>query len=333
MRDFKELVELCRGHKIFIQTHNFPDADALSSALGLQKLLEHYEIESSICAAGAIDRKNIAQMVKTFGIKVLSQEDILDVMNPEDYIICVDSQKLAGNITDFVGNEVAAIDHHPTFVEVKYKYAELCITGACATLITHYYMQTGVKMSRTVATALLYGLKMDTLQFSRGVTIMDVEAFGYLLPLANMNKIERLMKNTMEFRDLGAYGAAIENIRVFQTVGFAYVPFTCPDGLIGSLSDFILALDEVDVSIVFSKRKDGYKFSVRSELDEVHAGDLIHEALSDIGNGGGHASMAGGFVPSVNVKDYGDFLEQKIWEHFIKVLNEKMLEYPIIENF
>lgn len=331
MSDFKELVALCKGHKVFIQTHNFPDADALSSAFGLQKLLEHYDVPSTICAAGSIDRKNIAQMLKTFGIKILSQDELEGLMAPEDYIICVDSQKSAGNITDFIGDEVAAIDHHPTFVQVEYRYADLCITGACATLITRYYMQTGVKMPRNVATALLYGLKMDTLQFSRGVTTMDVEAFGYLLPLANMDKIERLEKNTMEFRDLSAYGAAIENIKVFRTVGFAMVPFPCPDGLIGALSDFVLSLDEVEIAVVYSKRKDGYKFSVRSELPEVHAGDLIHAALEGLGNGGGHASMAGGFMPMASVAQLGEHLEQGVWKLFLKVLNEMMLDYPIVE--
>lgn len=36
-------------------------------------------------------------------------------MTSDDYIITVDSQKGNANILDLVGNEVACIDHHPTF--------------------------------------------------------------------------------------------------------------------------------------------------------------------------------------------------------------------------
>jgi len=40
---------------------------------------------------------------------------LLGKRTKSDYIICVDSQKNTGNITDFIGDEVACIDHHPIF--------------------------------------------------------------------------------------------------------------------------------------------------------------------------------------------------------------------------
>ena len=49
MRDLKKLVTLCQGHPVYIQTHNFPDPDAIASAYGLQKLLEIYGTESELC--------------------------------------------------------------------------------------------------------------------------------------------------------------------------------------------------------------------------------------------------------------------------------------------
>ena len=62
-------------------------------------------------------------------------EEIRDEMKEEDPIICVDSQKNAGNILDFVGDEIACIDHHPTFVKEEYLYKDIRITGSCSTLI------------------------------------------------------------------------------------------------------------------------------------------------------------------------------------------------------
>ena len=145
-------------------------------------------------------------------------------MTEDDYVICVDAQKHSGNITDFVGNEVACIDHHPTFVPMEYHYKDIRLAGACATLIAQYYQQLSCKPDKDTATALLYGLKMDTLQFTRGVTDLDIEMFAFLFPLCDQEKLSRLERNNMEFSDLKAYGAAIENIELYDKVGLSYLP-------------------------------------------------------------------------------------------------------------
>lgn len=316
----QDLIEICKDQTVYIQTHNFPDPDAIASAYGLQQLLRKFGTESILCYAGKIDKLSTARMISEFQIQIFSYDEIKEDMKPEDSIICVDSQKNAGNITDFIGNEVACVDHHPTFVQENYLYSDVRITGACATLIAQYYQDLGIEPDENVATALLYGIKMDTLQFSRGVTEMDIKAFDYLFPLHNSARIARLEKNTMLFADLKAFGAAIENIQVFGTFGYTVIPFACPDALIATLADFILSLEEVEVVVVISQREDGLKLSVRSELDKVHSGYLIRDALSGIGNAGGHASMAGGFIPGSSLEKLGRYQEEEIRNRFLKVL-------------
>ncbi|MBO4748770.1 MAG: DHH family phosphoesterase [Lachnospiraceae bacterium] len=318
----QDLIDLCkaRGPKVYVQTHNFPDPDAIGTAFGLAKLLEHFGIEPTLCYAGRIDKLSTSRMLEEFGITIYSYDEIKEDMKETDPIICVDSQKNGGNILDFIGDEVACIDHHPTFVEETYAYKDVRITGACATLITVYYMELGITPTENVASALLYGLKMDTMQFSRGVTDLDIAALRFLFPLHNKAKITRLEQNTMAFRDLKAYGAAIENIQVYERFGFTVVPFACPDALIATLADFILALDEVEVVVVISVREDGLKFSVRSEIEDVHAGYLIRDALAGLGNAGGHASMAGGFVTMKNIEPMGAYYDAALRERFMEVL-------------
>ena len=48
------LLESITKKHIYIQPHNYPDPDALASAKGLQALLLHYGITSSICFSGHI---------------------------------------------------------------------------------------------------------------------------------------------------------------------------------------------------------------------------------------------------------------------------------------
>lgn len=322
MSDFIKLVELCKGHNIYIQTHNFPDPDAIASAYGLQKLLLLYDISSELCYDGRIDKLSASKMLSFFKIHMLSYEELRPSLQEEDYVICVDTQKNAGNVTDIIGDEVACIDHHPTFVSVEYKYQDLRITGACATLIAGYYKELNHEPDPDVATALLYGLKMDTLQFTRGVTELDIQMFEFLFRYCDQEKLSDLERNNMEFDDLKAYGAAIESIELYDKTGFSCIPFSCPDALIGILSDFILALIEVEVAVVFSYREDGIKLSVRSEDPKIHAGDLMHDALAGIGNGGGHAAMAGGLIKKEKEAMLGRYPKDAIRDLFLKVLDE-----------
>jgi nanoRNase/pAp phosphatase (c-di-AMP/oligoRNAs hydrolase) len=124
----------------------------------------------------------------------------------------------------------------------------------------------------------------------------------------------------MEFTDLKAYGAAIDSIRVYGREGISFVPFACPDGLIAAISDFILSLEEVEIAIVCADRPDGIKVSVRSERSAVHAGQLVRRALEGIGDGGGHASMAGGLIPRDRLALLGDHAEERVRSLFLQQL-------------
>lgn len=320
MSNLNDLVALCQGHLVYIQTHDFPDPDAISSAYGLQKLLEMYGVESVLCYDGRIDKLSASKMLDVFHIQMVPYESLVSEMRETDLIICVDSQKHAGNVKDFVGDEVACIDHHPTFVPIEYQYQDIRITGACATLIAEYYALSGKEPDSDVATALLYGLKMDTLQFTRGITELDIKMFGFLFPHCDQEKLANLERNNMEFADLKAYGAAIESIELYDKVGFSCIPFSCPDALIGILSDFILALIEVEVAVVYSFREDGVKLSVRSEDPDIHAGNLLHDALQGVGNGGGHASMGGGLIHKDRLPELGRYPKDAIRNLFLDVL-------------
>jgi len=324
--DIRELIEIVKGHKVYIQTHNIPDPDAISSAYGLQELFIQFGIPSTICYDGDIDKLSSSKLLDMFGIKMYSDESLQDEMGEDDYIICVDSQKKAGNISDLKGNEIATIDHHPTTVtnaDVEYMYKDVRLLGSCCTIISQYYRDLGIDPSKDVATALLYGVKMDTLQFSRGVTEEDIAIFAYLNGLMDPDKLKCLEMNSIEFDDLKAYGAAISNIQVFGYLGITFIPFACPDAMVAIVADFILSLVEVEVSVVYCERPDGLKFSIRSERNSVNAGVLAAKALDGVGDGGGHASMAGGRIHSENVPLLGEFRNNAISERFIKALGLK----------
>lgn len=320
-----QLVEILRGHKTYIQTHNFPDPDAIASAFGLQYFLKQHGIATDICYDGRIEKLSTKKMFSVFGIDILSKDDISD-MKETDYIITVDSQKYNANLTDFIGDEVACIDHHPTVYACEYAYKDVRLVGACATLIAEYFYQTDTPMSVEVASCIAYGIKMDTSDFIRGATALDADMFAYVYKQADRQLLNTMYTNVMEFSDLKAYGAAIDNIHVYGEVGFAVIPFDCPDALVAIISDFILSLDVVDFSVIYAIRTDGIRFSVRSAKKGVDAGLVVKNALNGYGSGGGHSFMAGGFIPKENIPSLTEKRDYVIEQLFLRELREAVDE-------
>ncbi len=313
--DYEQLLSVLRGHKIYIQTHNYPDPDAVASGFGLQKFLAHHDIESVICYDGTIEKLNTKMMLDVFHIESYHISELKN-LTEEDFIVLVDSQKSNSNITNLTGEEVACIDHHPTFVLVEYRYKDIRTVGACATLIAEYFKESGTPLDSDIATALIYGIRIDTNNLTRGVTQLDIDMYSYLFPYLDQERLNKLNNSALELRDLQAYGAAFENIKIYNNIGFAMIPFDCPDALIAMVADFILSLDVVQFTVVYSKRKDGLKVSCRSELSYLDAGQIIRKALEGIGTGGGHATMAGGFIPSTPARN--DYLTRfEIEKRFI----------------
>ncbi len=330
MKDLKRLIEIVSSGNVYIQTHNYPDPDAIASAFGLQTILRHYGIDSKICYDGTAEKLSALTMLDHFGIKMIPKDE-LGEMTKADKIITVDSQKYNSNLTDLIGDEVACIDHHPTMIKCEYQYKDVRIVGACATLIAEYFSENNIPIEQNVASALVYGIKMDTADFSRGMTELDAQMYAWLFPYADNDLLDRMKINTMEFADLKAYGSAIESISVYGNVGYAYIPFECPDALIAMISDFILALDIIEFSVVYAKRGNGYKFSVRSEIPSLHAGKIICNALSNIGSGGGHARMAGGFASGDKLGGRESYVTHEVRRLFEEAITSYK-ENELIEN-
>ena len=66
--DYQKLLSILRGHRIWIQTHNFPDPDAIASAYGLQYFLDYHGIPANICYNGNVDKISVAKMITNFDI-------------------------------------------------------------------------------------------------------------------------------------------------------------------------------------------------------------------------------------------------------------------------
>ncbi|MGB8454785.1 MAG: DHH family phosphoesterase [Anaerocolumna sp.] len=315
MSKLNELIKIITKEHVYIQMHNYPDQDALASAYGLQSLLDYHGIKATICYNGQIDKHNTLRMIELLHIDIFNNKEFS--MAPEDEIILVDGQMGNVNMVNFIGKKIACIDHHPMQEVSEYRFYDIrSQVGACSTIITEYFIENNIRIPMVLATALAYGIKMDTANLSRRVTDLDVDIFCLLYKIADKDILLSFDNSSLRKKDLRAYQDAISNLKLYGRIGIAKIGDDCSEAIIGSISDFLLTVSEVDFTLVYSYRVGGLKFSVRSESKTVDAGKVIKEALLGIGDGGGHATMAAGFLPNLNtnqeINEMAQLVEQRV---------------------
>lgn len=90
-----------------------------------------------------------------------------------------------------------------------------------------YFMESGIPADKRTATALLYGIKVDTANMTRGVSPLDLEMFYRLFPLAEHALLQNLDTSVLHMKDLRAYANAIDTIENVNRVCFANTGVDC----------------------------------------------------------------------------------------------------------
>jgi nanoRNase/pAp phosphatase (c-di-AMP/oligoRNAs hydrolase) len=292
------LAVIGRRRPVFVQTHDFPDHDAVASAFGMQGVLASAGIPSRIVYAGDVQRDSLRRMIKDLGIVVANATEV--AMSPSDPIVIVDGCKGSKNVTDLPGDEVAVIDHHDVKSPDTVPYVDIRPGfGACSTMIHGYWSETGAPMTAPVATALMIGINMDTALLTRQVSRADIAAYADLYAHADVRLENSILRNSIQTKDLAFYRHALTNVDIRDGVAFCYFPEGCNQNLLGILGDFFISLEEAEFVVLCARNASVINVSVRSEREEWNASRVIQEALKGIGFGGGHADMAGGIIREV----------------------------------
>lgn len=300
--------------KVYIQTHNFPDADAVASAFALKGLLQDgWGIETGLIYDGSIQRYSLLKMIRDLNIPIYPATGAGLVET--DRIIIVDGCKSYKNVTDLTGWEIAVIDHHEVSHPDDVPLADIRPGyGACSTLIAEYYLEAGLPISRDTATALQIGLLQDTDHLTRGVSPADIAVFNHLYRIADSEKVSASLRNTMEIGDLPVFARAIDRMKREKALAFCYLPNGCPPALLGMLGDFLLSLEEITLVTLFARNDRVINVSFRNEIPEVNAAELIRTLLSGRGAGGGHREFAGGVVFRAD-----DFNEEAFFKEVVRL--------------
>jgi nanoRNase/pAp phosphatase (c-di-AMP/oligoRNAs hydrolase) len=287
--------------EIFIQPHNVPDPDAIASSLALYHLLSARGIQKlAIVYDQEIEKANSLHMLDLFQVPIIRAKDAV-TLGAEDWAVLVDVQKGNANITDLATEEVAVIDHHEYTGGMGCRFEDVRPgVGSCSAIMAEYFFENDIPVPRNVATALLYGIFMDTNDLTRGASPLDIDMFYQLYSLSDISLIVELRGNEISVRDLDLYAEAFKTVEIYDELGFLRLT-SANDSLLGSAGDIVASVSGVNLVVAFAVRENGVKLSVRSVTNRANANDLVRCLVEGAGVGGGHNHMAGGFIPKENL--------------------------------
>jgi nanoRNase/pAp phosphatase (c-di-AMP/oligoRNAs hydrolase) len=321
------LIELLKQapDEVFLQPHNVPDPDAIASCLGLQHLLSARGIASQIVYDQEIEKANSLKMIELFKISMASLKDVA-TLGAEDWAVLVDAQKGGSNVSHMDTDEVAVIDHHEYQGNKGYRFEDIRPeTGSCSAIIAEYFFENNIPVPRSIASALLYGIFMDTDNLTRRVDTLDINMFYKLYNLADLSHIIELKGNEISVKDLKLYADAFKTVEIYDELGFLHLT-SSNDSLLGSAGDIVLSVDTVEIVVAYALRENGIKLSVRSARKDVKANELVRFLVEGYGLGGGHENMAGGFIPQAEFdssKSIDTFLKHRAIAFYEKCLGHR----------
>ena len=282
---------------VIVQPHDDPDHDAAAAAFGLSRLLKKSGFAPRILHRGRVRSHSLLAMVDAFDVP-LERVRCDGTDEPLDApCIILDGSPGHANALPLSPRLVGVIDHHPNpgsidcpFVDIRVSY------GACATIVSEYWLESAWEPDQATATSLLMGIQMDTDFLSRRVSPADLDAHRRLFFRADWEFSTRVMKGSLSVKDIPALALAAQGARVEGGIFFTVIPLDCTQELISIMADFFLRLKEILLAVIVEAGGGRYHISVRSKTQELSAAAIVRRAIVGIGRGGGHDHMAGGVI-------------------------------------
>lgn len=271
-----------------------PDPDGIASALALRQVLRRNRSTAPIVTFGGVARPENVAMLELLEID-------LEVIRPEDLrrfgaVALLDVQPNV--FRDVLPAVDVVIDHHPEQKGYQARFRDIRASyGATSTILTEYCLAAEVAIPQRLATALLYGIKSDTLFLDRETSRADIAAFSYLYPLVNTNLLRRIEKPEVPRSAFAAFARALRDIDLRHGLAYVHLGAVEREDVIPQMAELSLQLQGAEWSAASGLVGDQLVVSVRNAGYQKAAGTVVKALLGDIGSAGGHQAMAKAVVP------------------------------------
>ncbi|HFB83666.1 phosphoethanolamine methyltransferase [Thermosulfuriphilus ammonigenes] len=295
------------------------DPDSLASALAIKRLLTYRVSSVTIAHPNEIKRVNNQAMVQLLKIPLVK----LRSLKVADFSkkILVDSQP--PHFPEFSAIEYdAVIDHHPLttgwqapFVDIRPEY------GAVSSMMTEYLKAAGIKPSVALATALFYGIKVDTRNFEKQATVHDVLSFQYLFKRINRHLVHKIEASDIRRSELKYFRTAFDVMKIYKSRIFAHLGKVHNPDILVVVADFFNHVHDIGWVFVSGEYKEKLVVIIRCDGYRKNAGSLAKRAFGQLGTAGGHRESARAEIPLENL------------EGLVRTLSTRTLQRLVSKHF
>ncbi len=279
--------------RLAIVTQESPDPDSIASAAALQAIADHLEVDSDIVYLGDIGHQENRAFVNLLGIELVQWDDTED-RQVYDTVALVDhatSAEMDLGVDIIVDHNDPAEGYEPAFVDVRSNMS------STSTIMTKYIQEFDVNVSEEVATALLYGIRAETLDFKRDTTPADLTAAAYLYPFANHDTLEQVESPSMSPETLDVLAEAIANRDVQGSHLVSNAGFVRDREALTQAANHLLNLEGVTTTAVFGIADETIFLAARSKDIRINIGNVLEDAYNEIGETAGHSTQASAEIP------------------------------------
>ncbi|KDE59379.1 phosphoesterase [Halostagnicola sp. A56] len=319
---------LAEMDSLTIVCHDNPDPDCLASALALERIAKHNGVnETRTVYGGEISHQQNRAFVNMLNIEITP---IRNASITEDDSLAFVDHAVPGRNTQVPSSiePTIVVDHHPdsdvetAFVDVRTDY------GATATIFVEYLFDLEMAVATRLASALLFALHRERLDFVRDPTEREYEAALAVYPEANLEMLEQLYGSAFSPATLDAIGHAITSRTRRGSSLASSVGRTTETDALPQAADYLLNLEGVDTVLIYGIVNGSIRLSARSIDPRVQAGETLQKAFGELGAVGGHHDMAGGRIDLGLFADVAgdenqllEFASTRLEKRFFDVLN------------
>ena len=342
---FRETLEAHKGETHIVAIQDYPDPDAIASAVAHRLICLNYGIDVDIVYAGRISHQQNIALVKLLNIELIRyNENNVDFSRYQGSVFIDNQGKTTALTTKLEAHgikPIIVVDHHERSGGLTPEFHDIRKIGATASIYTSYLQQGMVELDKTdsfhvrCATALMHGIRSDTNDFIRA-NEHDLLAAAYLSNYYNPNLLSEIVTQARTKKVMDVIEKALANRVIkdsYSISGIGYLRQEERDA-ISQAADFLLTEENVHTVIVYGiivndNQEELLSGSFRTSKLTIDADTFVKEAFGKSENGdyfGGGKQEAGGFAIPVGflAGAYGNEYEELKWKMFDSQVKQKI---------
>jgi nanoRNase/pAp phosphatase (c-di-AMP/oligoRNAs hydrolase) len=281
--------------RVGLLTPDNPDPDSIASAAALQAIAVHLDVEADILYVGDIGHQENRAFVNLLGIELHDWDEIED-HDRYDTLAVVDHGKAADWESELEIDIL--IDHFEPDDEFEAAFVDVRPNmSSTSTIMTKYIQEFDMNVGEEVATALLYGIRAETLDFKRDTSPADLTAAAYLYPFANHDTLEQVESPSMSPETLDVLAEAIQNREVQGSHLVSNAGFITDREALAQAAQHLLNLEGITTTAVFGIADERIYLAARSKDIRMNIGKVLQDAYGETGNAAGHSTQASAEIP------------------------------------